>query len=319
MSCSNNGRIARRNGDIFTAVPAVVLVAVVLSAGSAMAAEPSAADLHPPGVTIGTPGGGAPPEGLFLHVTTSYYDAETVDRNGNANGTHLKTSSLTPTLIWSTGWEFLGGRHFMIANLPIVNADVRGPQQSSDNTGLFNFYFSPIGLSWTLAPGIFVSAGSGVYLPTTTGGVGNNFQTFEQQLGFGYLRDGWNLSVNAFYDINSTHKRTQYATGNRFYADFTATKKFGEWEIGPVGYVVEQTTDDSNSGMSYGPFKPTFGKVHRVAVGGLVGYDFGPLTLKGYVTSEIYARNGASGVRGWIGFDIPLWMSHTPGKIESGL
>jgi hypothetical protein len=278
----------------------------LLAVVAAPAAEVSAADTHPPGVTIGVPAGAAPPAGFYLQLRPSYYDADMVDSHGHDNGTHLKTASLTPTLIWSTGWQLLGASHYMIVNQPIVNVDARGPQVSSDHTGLFNTYVSPLVLSWMVAPGIFVSTGSGAYLPTASGGVGNNFWSYEQQFGFGFLRGGWNLSLNAVYDINAANHRTHYRTGDRFYADFTATKKFGNWEIGPVGYAVFQTTADRNSGMAYGPYRPTFGKVKRVAAGGYIGYDFGPVSLAGYVTGEVYARNGMSGLRGWLGVSVPF-------------
>jgi len=310
MSILVDRRNSRRHSSLRCACAAAALL---VASPMGWAAEPSATDAHQPGVTIGLPAGTAPPTGLFLSATPSFYDADMVDGAGRANGTHTKTASLTATLIWSTGWEVLGGRHYLVVNQPIVNVDVRSLQVSQDNTGLSGLYVAPFGVSWTLAPGIFASAGAGVYLPTGTGGVGNHFATFEPQLGFGYLRDGWNLSLNAFYDINSKSDKTHYLTGDRFYADITATKKFGHWEIGPVGYVVAQTTGDDTDGMAYGPFRPTFGKVRRLALGGLIGYDFGQLAIRGYVTNEVYARNGASGLRGWLGIGIPLWMDAAAG------
>jgi hypothetical protein len=34
--------------------------------------------------------------------------------------------------------------------------------------------------------------------------------------------------------------------------------------------------------------------------------------VKAYVTAEIYARNGASGARGWLSLSLPLWMDGIP-------
>src|SRR5258708_6103827 len=90
---------------------------------------------------------------------------------------------------------------------------------------------------------------------------------------------GWNLTVSALYDINTASEgRTGlyqviarnpatapafaalltgpanpgrgYTSGNYLYVDWTATKKFGSWEVGPVGFFKFQTTDDSPGGIN---------------------------------------------------------------------
>ena len=282
-------------------------VAMLLGA-SAQGAEPSVTDSHQPGVAIGMPAGSAPPAGVFFRLAPSYYDYDMADGAGHSNGTHVTTTSLTPSLLWSTGWEVLGAQTYMLANMPLVDIHVRSPMIRQDSTGLSNIYLSPLNLSWTLAPGVFVSAGLGVYLPWGNGGAGSDFTTFEPQIAFSYLRDDWNLTVGAYYDTNGRNALTHYTTGDRLYLDITATKKFDGWEIGPVGYVVDQTTSDENAGMAYGPFKPTFGKVQRIALGGLIGTQLGPVTVKAHVTAEVYARNGADGVRSWLSLSLPLWM-----------
>ena len=36
-------------------------------------------------------------------------------------------------------------------------------------------------------------------------------------------------------------------------------------------------------------------------MGGLLGYDFGPVVLQGYLTSDVYEKNyGGKDVRGWV-------------------
>jgi hypothetical protein len=289
-----------------------VPAAVILLGTAAQGAEPSITDAHQPGVTIGMPSGSAPPAGVFFRLAPSYYDYDMVDASGKTSGTHVETTSVTPSLLWSTGWDILGAQTFMLANLPLVDIHARSPLAAKDATGLSNVYLSPLNLSWTLAPGVFVSAGMGVYLPWGNGGVGSDFTTWEQQVVFSYLRDGWNLTLGAYYDVNGENALTHYTTGDRLYLDFTATKTFDGWEIGPVGYVVDQTTGDENTGMAYGPYKPTFGRVQRIALGGLIGTQLGPVSVKAYVTGEVYARNGASGVRSWLSLSLPLWMDGAP-------
>lgn len=288
------------------------MIAVALFGSAGQAADPAAGDAHPPGVNIGLPVGSAPPPGFYARLTTSYYNGDMVGRWGKPNGTSLETVSVTPALVWSTGLDVLGGQHYMLINQPIVSVTVRSPFGKVTRTGLFNMFVSPLTFSWTLAPGIFASAGSGVYLVNGNGGAGNDFYTFEQQAGFSYLRDGWNLSLYAAYDINTENARTHYATGDRLYLDFTATKKFGAIEIGPVGYLVEQATPDRNRGFAYGPAHPTFGYADRMALGGLIGTTFGPLQVQAFVTAEIRARSAAKGVRSWLSLSMPLSMDGPP-------
>jgi hypothetical protein len=41
-----------------------------------------------------------------------------------------------------------------------------------------------------------------------------------------------------------------YTTGNYFFMDWTATKKFDKWEIRPVGFFKVQTTNDMPGGIN---------------------------------------------------------------------
>jgi hypothetical protein len=52
----------------------------------------------------------------------------------------------------------------------------------------------------------------------------------------------------------------------------------------------------------------TIRKQSQLAVGGLFGYDFGPLTLQVYATTEVYEHNyGGRDTRGWFRIIVPLW------------
>jgi hypothetical protein len=72
--------------------------------------------------------------------------------------------------------------------------------------------------------------------------------------------------------------------------DLTGTKRFGKWELGPVGFY---STDIST---------PFFGYLRqsKAAIGGLVGYWFDPVILQVYVTTELYEKN-------YRGKDTRLW------------
>jgi hypothetical protein len=48
-------------------------------------------------------------------------------------------------------------------------------------------------------------------------------------------------------------------------------------------------------------------KQKQFAVGGLVGYDLGPVIIQGYMTTDVYEKNyGGTDVRGWVRLIVPL-------------
>jgi len=52
---------------------------------------------------------------------------------------------------------------------------------------------------------------------------------------------------------------------------------------------------------------PGYAKQSQFAMGGLLGYDFGPLVLQGWLTSDVYERNyGGHDIRGWARIVLPL-------------
>jgi hypothetical protein len=78
--------------------------------------------------------------------------------------------------------------------------------------------------------------------------------------------------------------------------DLTATKRFGRWEIGAVGF----GSTDLNRPI------PTYLKQSQFALGGLIGYDFGPLSMQAYVTTDVVENNyGGRDTRGWWACDSP--------------
>ena len=73
------------------------------------------------------------------------------------------------------------------------------------------------------------------------------------------------------------------------------TLKFGKWQVAWVGFY---STDVSTP-------VPGYAKQSQFAMGGLLGYDFGPLVLQGWLTSDVYERSGHD-IRGWTRIVLPL-------------
>ena len=94
-----------------------------------------------------------------------------------------------------------------------------------------------------------------------------------------------------------------YTSGNYLYVDWTATKKFGSWEFGPVGFFKLQTTDDSPGGINPATGAawtctqltlaklPTCGKDVNIGAGLLIGYNFGPVDMKFIYANAFYSRD----------------------------
>ncbi|OIQ64239.1 hypothetical protein GALL_542110 [mine drainage metagenome] len=182
-----------------------------------------------------------------------------------------------------------------------------GPPIDFNAAGVHNTFFANE-LSWRLGDsGLFVKAGLGMYLPTGTQqgptglqNVGNPWWTFQPNLVFSYLKDGWNLTANVFDEINTANARTDYRSGDILHAEFTATKTIGKWTFGPVAYYAGQITNDRSS-----PFYGGAINVNRYslwAAGALVGYDFGPVSVTVWGTQELSA-NASGGTAGPPGID----------------
>jgi hypothetical protein len=79
--------------------------------------------------------------------------------------------------------------------------------------------------------------------------------------------------------------------------DLTVGHSFGKWQVAWVGF---HSSDLNTPVLGYQ-------KQSQFAMGGLLGYDFGPVVLQGYLTSDVYEKNyGGKGVRGWVRIVLPL-------------
>jgi len=208
--------------------------------------------------------------------------------------------------LWVPGWSFLGATYDAVAALPFVSASVGSPYNLAP-AGMHNAFFANE-LSWRLGDsGFFVKAGLGMYVPTGTqqgpsglGNVGNPWWTFQPNIVVSYLKDGWNLTANVFDEINTANTLTNYRSGDILHAEFTATKTIGSWTIGPVAYYAGQITSDRSSAFYGGAIN-----VNRYdiwAAGGMVGYNFGPVSVSVWGTQEL-SSTASGGTAGPPGFD----------------
>ena len=86
--------------------------------------------------------------------------------------------------------------------------------------------------------------------------------------------------------------------------DLTATKKFGKFEIGAIAYGTYNFDTSARTLKAYGAGRGRF------LAGGLVGYDFGPVTAQVYVARTVVTTSFDS-TEVWGRVIVPLY-SPTP-------
>jgi hypothetical protein len=205
-----------------------------------------------PGVLIGA-SAGVPPPGIYMFNQVFTYETNLAGPGtktlglGNNNGVQANVD--VQGFLFVPGWTFLGATYDAVIVQPFIEDSVGFPAANmaavaSQAAGVHNTYIAPVELSWKLGTsGLVVKTGLGVYVPdgTKTGptglfNVGNPWYTFQPELIVSYLKDGWNLSAALYEEFNTANSIDNYRTGDIFHADFTATKSFGKWTLGPVAY-----------------------------------------------------------------------------------
>jgi hypothetical protein len=288
-----------------------------------------------PGVFIGS-SAGVPPPGIYMFDQVFTYQSNLSGPITNAVGTHNGVQAAVDIqgFVFVPGWTFLGATYDAVLAQPFGMVSVGQPValnagQVDMFSGVHNTYFVPVELSWKLGTsGFAVKTGLGIFAPTGTvqgqqgvnvlvagnslngyGNFGNKYWTFQPELIFSYLKDGWNLSAAIYAEFNTANQIDHYTQGDIFHVDFTATKTIGKWTFGPVGYYAGQVSNDKCSdatciathplGLLSGTGNALLGQTQRwdlVAVGGLVEYNFGPASLTVWATQEVYAHASGAGI-----------------------
>jgi hypothetical protein len=283
-----------RGGKILVASSRVAswLMASSLVAFPLLAPAPArAGSAAQPGQTIGLPAGAQLPVGLYFVNTSSFgvRDTRPLDSDSNVN---------LPAFVWATPWNLLGARLNLIAIQPVVASSPRGtPYQSGIGQPLLAGQ-----LAWDLGNNFGVSYLFGGYLPIETRFLTQN-ASLSHRFAASYTGDGLNLTANLLYGIFLDPVSPQGGVYPDYLnLDLTATRKFGKWEVGPVAFA---STDLPTR-------FPGYQRQGQIAVGGLVGYNFGPVNLQAYVTQDVVERRyGGRETRGWLRVIVPIYKEST--------
>jgi hypothetical protein len=271
-----------------------------------------------PGETVGLNVGAPLPQG--------WYAINTVDWGcRNTNPQHTCTGLTIPVIAWSTPWTLFGGRVQFLAAWPAVEV---GVQRTSSPVGTlqgdyFNGMYNPAvfgQLAWDLGYGWGFSYLLGAYFDYSSP-VAWSDTSINQRFALSYTANDWAATVNVIWGIHteSVTDRAQLSpcpasvavvspTGlgcnpNFINVDLTIGHSFGKWQVAWVGF----GSSDLN--------EPVLGyqKQSQFATGGLLGYDFGPVVLQGYITTDVYEKNyGGRDIRGWARIILPLNVAGAP-------
>jgi hypothetical protein len=318
---------------------AAALLMVTVGVGKSFAVESSSFTNTLGGASVGVPAGAAPPQGVYTGIevvwplpATAYGNAGA--SSANPTGSSLKIGAAIGIIpvVWSTGWNIFGANYTVSVIQPFYTAFTcttcsgPGPYPGLVLPTVANTVWQPINLSWKLGGGWFFDAAFSFVAPD-----GSNWATtsnpdywsFAPGWAISYLDKNWVVSANMAYFINTksggvccalsgTTPGTGYLSGQEFYLDWTALYRIGKWEIGPVGYVIDQTTSDVPGGNV--PCAALAGTVvhcgvqQAIAAGALVGYDFGPMTVQAWVTDQFYSKDTpGGGVSVWTRFGFRIW------------
>jgi hypothetical protein len=283
----------------------------------------------PPGERVGLDLASPLPEGVY------FADVASVGtwRDGPKNGDSALDYNV-PVVVWSTPWNLLGAHIQFWAAAPELLAGYNhadyGVPGSAYLQGMYNPFIAGQA-AWSLGNGFAVSALVGAYLPVTGGDFGNllNYTTIHEMLaGSWHGAGGWNVTVNLYggerlqsgsctalpagvskaYPFGTTCNNNGY-----FNYDIGVTHTFGKWEFGVVGF---GSTDFSVPSVPnlYSVDGTLYPKSQaQFAVGGLMGYNFGPVIMQLIVATDVYTQNyNAKETQGILHVIIPVWNPEAP-------
>lgn len=264
--------------------------------------------VSPAGWTTGLQLGTPLPQGLYFIDTGTYFERY------KPGGPKIDAFVNLPVLAWSTPAMLLGGRLEVLAIAPELGVGIN--PGGGAGSAWFRDIYNPAGLAglaWDLGGGWSIGDHVGAFIPvdTTIGnavGLGGNFWTFVDILGIAYnSKDGWSASANFTY----SHSFNNVATGiqdqpDTAQLDLAITKHFDKWEIGLVGYGSGDLSNAARNGFGVT-------RQDQFALGGLVGYNFGPVITQFSITRDVAEKNYAGyDTRFWGRVIIPMWSPAAP-------
>jgi hypothetical protein len=250
-----------------------------------------------PGLTTGIALGPPLPEGV--------YDLTLANWGARSTSPATDVGVLAPTwIVWSTPWTLAGGRLGFDVAPSAAQVSIDHPV-GLNKAGWANPLVE-LSLKWDLGNHFYAGVHEGLHIPVTGPleriGVAYNFASFMQVVALSYLNEGWDLSATVIYGTGRNGTTPGSFAPSWFNYDLTATRTFGKWEIGAVGF---GSADLSRPYAGYA-------RQSQFALGGLVGYNFGPVNIQLKLTSDVAERNyRGKDTRIWTNIVIPIWTPNS--------
>jgi len=330
--------MSRLKHNVLRSFAAAMFVAAMAS--ESFATEPGDFTNYLRGATQGLPLGALPPAGLYggfgLNATGLGGDNGRGNQNVGAPFTSAPAFGYGFNLLYVPGLTFLGATYGAGVVQGFYQAELNGPTNppfgaTSISPEIANTNFTPIDLSWNLGHGWFTALALTVVGPdgsrwpssAALGAVDLNpdYWTVAPGWAVSYLDANWLLSANFRYDINTASQGVTmspfigaaakgYTSGNLLFGELSALYKIGKWQFGPVGYFVQQTTNDAPGGgiaCTYG-VGGICGHQSQVDLGFLVGYDFGPVSVQVWFDDSVECHDCiGNGFDVWGRMSFKLW------------
>ncbi|GLK69309.1 hypothetical protein GCM10008179_29470 [Hansschlegelia plantiphila] len=267
----------------------VLAAGAALVAGAAAPTDALASSTTTPGFTSGLAIYAKLPEGL-------YYINQTDSSFREVGGIDVRVNANILFFYYQSPLEVAGGAISFVVAPTLVDISSEG---SSHDFGLYNTYLAAQ-ISWPIADGLRFGYRIGGYVPQHDS-TALAYGTIEQRAGFTYLKDGWQATANFMYGNPVGHDSR--LAPDYFVGDFSITKAFGKWGLGPVAHMSKDLTSPGSN----------YQKQSQFALGGLVSYDFGGATLQVKLTKDVSQKNyGGKETAVWTNLIVPLWAPEAP-------
>jgi hypothetical protein len=266
----------------------------------------------PPDERVGLDLASPLPEGVY------FLDLGGVGNERNSTVQNSNFDYNVPIVAWATPWTILGGRIQLIAAAPEASITIPSGINRVYLNGIYNPFLAGQ-IAWNLGNGFSISYLAGAYIgvdsPQSSGPANGAFNqsTFHQMLALAYHGNDWNFTSNVQYGIVGTNQTASSVNGanengNYLNVDLGLTHTFGKWEIGAIGY-----GSVNFQPYYHGAVIPGTLQQEQIAVGGLVGYNFGPVITQFILATDVYTKNyNSKGTTFTVHVIVPLWAPEAP-------
>lgn len=238
-----------------------------------------------PGIFVGMPMGKPFPLGWYLMDLPAYVDVP-VNNNPSTN-----------VFLNSTGLAYVAPYTVAKGQLEIYGSFNVGYFKSAEQPSWLGNLYNPdlmVGLAWDLGHHLYFSDFIGTYFPMNTPGLSTDQFVFNNRAALTYFNDKNEITAHVIYGVPGYNYSSikpdlpQYVN-----LDLTLTHRFKELEIGPIAF----GSWDCNTNDQWSQF----------AIGGLIGYDFGPFSLQGWIAKDTNANHwGGYALSGFLRLIIPF-------------